>query len=48
MKIKSVKIKNFRSYEEETELNFNDLTVLVGINPQFLRHWIFSLTTGMV
>ena len=32
MKIKSVKIKNFRSYEEETELNFNDLTVLVGKN----------------
>ena len=32
MKIVSIKIKNFRSYKEETEILFNDLTVLVGKN----------------
>lgn len=30
MKIESIKIKNFRSYEKETEIRFDDLTVLVG------------------
>ena len=32
MKIESIKIKNFRSYKEETEVQFDDLTVLVGKN----------------
>lgn len=32
MKIKSVKIKNFRGYKEETEIFFNNLTVFVGRN----------------
>lgn len=32
MKIESIKIKNFRSYEKETEIRFDDLTVLVGKN----------------
>lgn len=32
MKIKSIKIKNFRSYREETIICFDDLTVLVGKN----------------
>lgn len=32
MKIESMKIKNFRSYREETVINFDDLTVLVGKN----------------
>lgn len=32
MKIKSMKIKNFRSYEKEIEINFDNLTVLVGKN----------------
>ena len=32
MKIKSVKIKNFRSYKKECVINFNDLTVFVGEN----------------
>lgn len=32
MKIKSLKIKNFRSYEEEVVIDFDDLTVLVGKN----------------
>jgi predicted ATP-dependent endonuclease of OLD family len=32
MKIKSIKIKNFRSYKEETVIYFDDLTVLVGKN----------------
>lgn len=32
MKIESIKIKNFRSYEKETEICFDDLTVLVGKN----------------
>ena len=32
MKIESIKIKNFRSYKEETVICFEDLTVLVGRN----------------
>lgn len=32
MKIKSIKIKNFRSYKEEITICFNDLVVLVGKN----------------
>lgn len=32
MKIESIKIKNFRSYKEETVIRFEDLTVLVGRN----------------
>lgn len=32
MKIESIKIKNFRSYKEETVLCFDNLTVLVGKN----------------
>ena len=32
MKIESLKIKNFRSYREETIIHFDDLTVLVGKN----------------
>ena len=32
MKIESIKMKNFRSYKEETEIYFDDLTVLVGKN----------------
>lgn len=32
MKIESIKIKNFRSYKEETVICFDDLTVLVGRN----------------
>ena len=32
MKIESIKIKNFRSYKEETTVRFDDLTVLVGKN----------------
>ena len=32
MKIKSIKIKNFKSYKEETVIYFDDLTVLVGKN----------------
>lgn len=32
MKIKRVKIKNFRGYKDEVEINFNDLTVFVGKN----------------
>ena len=32
MKLKSIKIKNFRGYHNETELQFDDLTALVGKN----------------
>lgn len=32
MKIDSIKLKNFRGYRSETEINFNDLTVFVGKN----------------
>ena len=32
MKIESIKLQNFRSYKEETEICFDDLTVLVGRN----------------
>ena len=32
MKIVSVKVKNFRSYKDETEIYFDDLTVFVGKN----------------
>lgn len=32
MKMESIKIKNFRSYKEETTIRFDDLTVLVGRN----------------
>ena len=32
MKIKSLKIKNFRSYKNETKINFGDLNVFVGKN----------------
>ena len=32
MKLHSIKLKNFRSYKEETEIKINDLTVFVGKN----------------
>ena len=32
VKMESIKIKNFRSYKEETIIRFDDLTVLVGRN----------------
>lgn len=32
MKIKKIKLKNFRSYQDEVEIDFNDLTVFVGKN----------------
>lgn len=32
MRIHSVKLKNFRGYHEEAQINFNDLTVIVGKN----------------
>lgn len=32
MKIKTITLKNFRSYEKETKIDFEDLTVLVGKN----------------
>ncbi len=32
MKIKTLKLKNFRSYKEETVINFGDLTTFVGKN----------------
>lgn len=32
MKIKKIKIKNFRSYKEEVEIEFGDLTAFVGKN----------------
>ena len=32
MRIESIKIKNFRSYKEETVIDLEDLTVLVGKN----------------
>lgn len=32
MKLKSIKIKNFRSYKEETTIQIDDLTVFVGKN----------------
>jgi len=32
MKISQVKIANFRSYKDETVIEFNDLTVFVGKN----------------
>ncbi|MCG7280849.1 ATP-binding protein [Chryseobacterium taklimakanense] len=32
MKLKSVKLKNFRSYKKETTINVDDLTVFVGKN----------------
>ena len=32
MKIKQLKISNFRSYKEEVIINFNDLNVFVGKN----------------
>lgn len=32
MKITSLKLKNFRSYIDETIIDFNDLTVFVGKN----------------
>lgn len=32
MKIKTVKIKNFRSYNDEVEIEFGDLTAFVGKN----------------
>lgn len=32
MKIKSLKLKNFRSYKDEIEVKFDDLTVFVGKN----------------
>ena len=41
MKIKSVKIKNFRGYRDEMRVDFDDLTVLIGkmksVNPQFSK-----------
>ena len=30
MKIKTVKIKNFRSYKDEVEIEFGNLTAFVG------------------
>lgn len=32
MKIKNIRIKNFRGYMQETIIDFNDLTVFVGRN----------------
>ena len=32
MQIKTVKLKNFRGYKNETTINFENLTVLVGKN----------------
>lgn len=32
MKIKSIKLKNFRSYKEEIKIDFCDLTAFVGKN----------------
>ena len=32
MKIQSIKIKNFRSYKDEVEIELKDLTALVGKN----------------
>lgn len=32
MKIKSMTLKNFRSYKEETQISFDDMTVVVGKN----------------
>lgn len=32
MKIKSIKLKNFRSYKDEIKIDFDDLTVIVGKN----------------
>ena len=32
MKIKTIKIKNFRSYKDEVEIEFGDLTAFVGKN----------------
>lgn len=32
MKILKVKLENFRSYREETEINLSDLSVFVGKN----------------
>lgn len=32
MKIKTLKLRNFRSYKDEVDIDFNDLTVLVGKN----------------
>ena len=32
MKIKQVKISNFRSYKKEVIINFNDLNIFVGKN----------------
>ena len=32
MKIKTINIKNFRSYKDEVEIEFGDLTAFVGKN----------------
>lgn len=32
MKIQKIKIKNFRSYKDEVEIEFDDLTAFVGKN----------------
>lgn len=32
MKIKKIKLTNFRGYKDTTEIEFNDLTVFVGRN----------------
>ena len=32
MKLKTLKLENFRSYKDETVINFNDLTTLIGKN----------------
>jgi AAA15 family ATPase/GTPase len=32
MKIRIIKIKNFRSYKDEVEIGFGDLTTFVGKN----------------
>ncbi|MEI7510092.1 MAG: AAA family ATPase, partial [Flavobacterium sp.] len=32
MRIKTIKIKNFRSYKDEVEIEFGDLTAFVGKN----------------
>ena len=32
MKIKNIKLKNFRGYKDETKIDFDDLTVFVGKN----------------
>ena len=45
MKIKTLKVKNFRGYKDETVVDFEKLTALVKkmmwVNRQYLRRWTF-------